>query len=250
MLLSAIMLKMGLYGLIRWFFPLVPEAYHIYAPIIMGAAVAGVLYGAIIAIRQQDMKRLIAFSSLSHVGLIAAGIATLNYTGVQGALIQMFNHGINVLGLFLVVDVIQQRTGTRDLGQLGGIAKQAPLFAVAFMIVMLATSAVPFTNGFPGELLLLKGIFTANAVWGVFAGLTIILCAVYMFRMYQFSMFGTEKNGVYLFPDLNMREILVFGVLVALIIGIGVFPQWMLDLTGPSVKKTLEIIENTVGVIA
>jgi len=250
MLLSAIMLKMGLYGLIRWFFPLVPEAYHIYAPIIMVAAVAGVLYGAIIAIRQQDMKRLIAFSSLSHVGLIAAGIATLSYTGMQGALIQMFNHGINVLGLFLAVDVIQQRAGTRDLGQLGGIAKQAPLFAVAFMIVMLATSAVPFTNGFPGELLLLKGIFTANAVWGVFAGLTIILCAVYMFRMYQFSMFGTEKNGVYLFPDLTMREILVFGVLVVLIIGIGVFPQWMLDLTGPSVKKTLEIIENTVGVIA
>lgn len=250
MLLSAIMLKMGLYGLIRWFFPLVPEAIGFYTPIIIAAGVLGVLYGALIAIRQDDMKRLVAFSSLSHVGLIAAGIATLSTTGIQGGILQMFNHGINVFGLFLAIDIIQSRAGTRNLQHLGGIAKQAPYLAVGFMLVMLATAAVPFTNGFPGELLLLKAVFTKNAIWGVFAGITIILCAVYMFRMYQFSMFGTAKNGIYLFPDLNMREKLLFAVLVIIIISAGVFPQYLLDLCGPSVDKTIKIIENTVGVIS
>lgn len=249
MLLSAIMLKMGLYGLIRWFYPLVPEAYHFYSPLIMGAGIVGVLYGAIIAIRQNDMKRLVAFSSLSHVGLIAAGIATLSVTGIEGGILQMFNHGINVFGLFLVVDIIQKRAGTRDLNQLGGIAKQAPWLAVSFMLIMLATAAVPFTNGFPGELLLLKSIFTQNAIWGVFAGLTIILCAVYMFRMYQFSMFGTEKNGIYLFPDLDLREKILMVVVIALILSVGIFPQWILDTCGTSVKNTLHIIENSVGVM-
>lgn len=249
MLLSAIMLKMGLYGLIRWFYPLVPEAFHIYSPIIMGAGIIGVLYGAIIAIRQNDMKRLVAFSSLSHVGLIAAGIATLSSAGMQGGLLQMFNHGINIFGLFLVVDIIEKRSGTRELNQLGGLAKQAPWLAVGFMVIMLATSAVPFTNGFPGELLLLKSVFVKNAVWGVFAGLTIILCAVYMFRMYQFSMFGVEKNGVYLFPDLNLREKALMIAVIGLIIAAGIFPQWLLDISGPSVQKTLETIENTVGVL-
>jgi NADH-quinone oxidoreductase subunit M len=209
-----------------------------------------VLYGALIAIRQNDMKRLVAFSSLSHVGLIAAGIATLSIEGIQGGLLQMFNHGVNVFGLFLAIDIIQGRAGTRNLDQLGGIARQAPKFAVVFLLIVLATSAVPFTNGFPGELLLLKAVFSKNAVWGVFAGLTIILCAVYMLRMFQFSMLGKEKNGIYLFPDLDMRELLMFAILVVLVIGVGVYPQWLLDICGPSVEKTLEIIKNTVGEIA
>jgi NADH-quinone oxidoreductase subunit M len=249
MLLSAIMLKMGLYGLIRWFFPLVPEAIGIYAPLIVCAGVLGVVYGAIIAIRQNDMKRLVAFSSLSHVGLIAAGIATLSAEGIEGGILQMFSHGINVFGLFLAIDIIQGRAGTRKLSELGGIARQAPVFAAAFLIVVLAATAVPFTNGFPGELLLLKSVFSYQAVWGVFAGLTIIFCAVYMLRMYQFSMLGKETGGIYMFPDLNYREMLLFGVAIALILSFGVFPQWILELCAPAVKKTMDIIENTVGVL-
>lgn len=250
MLLSGIMLKMGLYGLLRWFFPLIPEAYDFFRPIIIGLGIIGVLYGALIAIRQNDMKRLIAFSSLSHVGLIAAGIAALNTDGAQGAVLQMFNHGVNVVGLFLAVDIIQRRAGTRNLDQLGGIAKQAPLFAVAFIMLVLGTTAVPFTNGFPGELLLLKSVFSYSTVWGIFAGLTIIFCAVYMLRMYQFSMLGQEKNGIYLFPDLRWNEMLAFGILIVLVIGVGLFPQWLLNISGPSVKKTLDLIANTAGVIS
>lgn len=250
MLLSAIMLKMGLYGLIRWFYPLVPEAYHILSPWIIAAGVVGVLYGALIAIRQNDMKRLIAFSSLSHVGLIAAGIATLSKEGIQGGILQMFNHGINVFGLFLAVEIIQSRTGKRNLSDLGGFAKKAPLFAAAFLIMVLATTAVPFTNGFPGELLLLKSVFTKSAVWGIFAGITIILCAVYMLRMYQFSMLGKLKDENSVFADLSLREMVLFGILVLVVLGLGIYPQWLLDLCGPSVDKTLEIITNTVGEIA
>jgi NADH-quinone oxidoreductase subunit M len=250
MLLSGIMLKMGLYGLIRWFFPLVTEAYDIFYPVIIAAGVVGVLYGAIIAIRQNDMKRLVAFSSLSHVGLIAAGIATLSAEGINGAILQMFNHGITVVGLFLAIEVIQSRAQTRNLDQLGGIAKQAPLLAVGFMIVVLGATAVPFTNGFPGELLLLKSIFVKNAVWGVLAGLTIILCAVYMLRMYQFSMLGKETGGIYMFNDLRWNEKLVFTVLILLVIGLGLFPQSILEISGPSVKKLLEVMSNSIGEIA
>ncbi len=247
MLLSGIMLKMGLYGLIRWFFPLVPEAMDLFAPIIIIVGVLGVLYGALIAIRQNDMKRLIAFSSLSHVGLIAAGIATLTVDGISGAVLQMFNHGVNVVGLFFAIEVIQSRAGTRDLGQLGGIAKQAPVFAVAFLLLVFGTTAVPFTNGFPGELLLLKSVFSKSIIWGILAGITIILCAVYMLRMYQFSMLGKPKSGIYLFPDLNWNEKIIFAVLVILVIAIGVFPQWMIELCGPSVKKTLSLFVNATG---
>lgn len=250
MLLSGIMLKMGLYGLIRWFLPLVPEALQYFAPFIFFAGIIGVLYGAFIAIRQQDMKRVIAFSSLSHVGLIAAGIATMSETGLQGAMVQMFSHGVNVVGLFLAVAVIERRALSRQLGALGGIARQARWFAVFFLVMVLASTAVPFSNGFPGELLLLKSVFTKNMVWGVLAGLTIILCAVYMLRLYQFSMLGKEAGDLYLFRKLDWHETAAFVVLVALALIFGLFPQYLLDLSAPSIKKTLDVIAQTTGVLS
>ena len=190
MLLSGIMLKMGLYGLLRWFLPLAPESIEFYQPWVIGLSVAGVLYGALIAIRQKDMKRLVAFSSLSHVGLIAAGIFTLTLEGLEGSVIQLFVHGINVVGLFLVIELIERSTGTRMLGELGGLAKNNRLFMIFFMLIALGTVAVPFTNGFPGELLLLKSLYAYRPNLSLLAGLTIIFCAVYVFRMVQFSMFG------------------------------------------------------------
>lgn len=250
MLLSAIMLKMGLYGLIRWFFPLVPEAVSFYQPIILTAGIIGVLYGAFIAIRQNDMKRIIAYSSLSHVGLIAAGFAVASVTGLQGGILQMFSHGVNVAGLFLAVAIIERRAVTRQLNHLGGIAAHNKLFAALFLIMVLASTAVPFTNGFPGELLLLKSVFEYKTVWGVLSGLTIILCAVYMLRMYQFSMFGHEQGGKYLFRNLDWHESLSLIILAGLAIFFGLFPQIILDISGPSIKSLMELIADTKEVMS
>lgn len=250
MLLSGIMLKMGLYGLLRWFMPLVPEALQYFTPIMLIAGVTGVLYGALIAIRQRDMKRIIAFSSLSHVGLIAAGIVTMTETGMQGGMVQMFSHGVNVVGLFLAADIIQRRTGSRSLDELGGLAKASRFFAVFFLIMVLASTAVPFSNGFPGELLLLRSMFAKGAIWGILSGLTIILCAVYMLRMYQFSMFGRESGAVSLFRDIAWHEAAAMIILAALAILFGLFPQYLLDISGPSIKKTLDLIAQTTGVIS
>jgi NADH-quinone oxidoreductase subunit M len=250
MLLSAIMLKMGLYGLIRWFLPLVPEAVHFYQPIIISAGVIGVLYGAFIAIRQNDMKKVVAYSSLSHVGLIAAGFGVISYTGLQGGVIQMFSHGVNVAGLFLAISIIERRALTRNLDALGGIAKQSKVFAALFLIMVLASTAVPFTNGFPGELLLLKSLFEYKVVWGVLAGITIILCAVYMLRMYQFSMLGEETGGKYLFRPLDWHETTALVVLVGLALFFGIFPQYILDISGPSIKKLMELIADTAEVVS
>jgi len=222
MLLSGIMLKMGLYGLLRWFLPLAPESIEFYQPWVIGLSVAGVLYGALIAIRQKDMKRLVAFSSLSHVGLIAAGIFTLTLEGLEGSVIQLFVHGINVVGLFLVIELIERSTGTRMLGELGGLAKNNRLFMIFFMLIALGTVAVPFTNGFPGELLLLKSLYAYRPNLSLLAGLTIIFCAVYVFRMVQFSMFGEGKGEV---ASLKWNEILAFGIITFFILGLGFMPQ-------------------------
>ena len=249
MLLSGIMLKMGLYGLIRWFFPLVPEALHIFNPFILYAGVVGVLYGALIAIRQNDMKRIIAFSSLSHVGLIAAGMATLSSTGLKGSMVQLFSHGVNVIGLFIAVDIIQKRFSTRDLQSLGGIAKLTPAFSVLFLVLVLASTAVPFSNGFPGELLLLKAVFTKNITLGILSGLTIILCAVYMLRMYQFSMFGQAGSGVNTFENLKWYEFSSLAILAVLVLFFGLHPQTLIDISGPSIEKTIELLSNTMGVV-
>lgn len=247
MLLSGIMLKMGLFGLVRWYLPLVPEAIAVQLPIAGTLALIGVVYGGIIALRQSDMKRISAYASMSHVGLIAAGIFTLSATGMQGAMLQMFSHGVNIVGLFACIAIIENRAGTRDLAKLGGIASQARIFTILFMLVTLGTVAVPLTNGFPGELLLLQSVFQYHPAAGIVAGLTIILCAVYMLRMFQFSMLGQRKGDIYLFRDVEAHELVALGVIAALIIAIGFFPQPWLDLTGASVNRLLDIIQERVA---
>jgi NADH-quinone oxidoreductase subunit M len=247
MLLSGIMLKMGLYGLLRWFLPLAPESIEFYQPWVIGLSVAGVLYGALIAIRQKDMKRLVAFSSLSHVALIAAGIFTLTDAGLEGGVLQMFVHGINAVGLFLVIEIIERSTGTRILGELGGLAKNNRLFTVFFMLIALGTVAVPFTNGFPGELLLLKSVYTYNHNLALMAGLTIIFCAVYIFRMVQFSMFGEGTGTV---AALKWNEILAFGILIVGVIGIGFMPQLIIDIVHNSIVQIGQWVSEARGVMS
>lgn len=247
MLLSGIMLKMGLYGLLRWFLPLAPESIEFYQPWVIGLSVAGVLYGALIAIRQKDMKRLVAFSSLSHVGLIAAGIFTLTLEGLEGSVIQLFVHGINVVGLFLVIELIERSTGTRMLGELGGLAMNNRLFMIFFMLIALGTVAVPFTNGFPGELLLLKSLYAYRPNLSLLAGLTIIFCAVYVFRMVQFSMFGEGKGEV---ASLKWNEILAFGIITFFILGLGFMPQILIDIVHNSIVQIGQWVSEARGVMS
>lgn len=243
MLLSGIMLKMGLYGVIRWMVPLAPEAMHTLTPVFITLAVIGIVYASVIAIKQSDLKRLIAYSSIAHVGLIAAGILAWNKVGVQGGLIQMFNHGINVVGLFFVVDMIERRLGTRSLADMGGIAKAAPKFATLFMIVLLGAVAVPLTNGFPGEFMLLNGVWLYANWMGVIAGLTIIFGAVYMLRAYGLAMFGEANSSTLGFEDVTLREWAVLGTIAALVLILGFFPNLILNLTDGSVNKILGAVQ-------
>jgi NADH-quinone oxidoreductase subunit M len=243
MLLAGIMLKMGIYGVIRWMVPLAPEAMHTWTPIFMVLAVVGIVYASVIAVKQSDLKRLIAYSSIAHVGLIAAGVLAWNKAGVQGSLLQMLNHGINVVGLFFVVDLIERRIGTRTLADMGGIAKSAPKFAALFMIVMLGSVAVPLTNGFPGEFLLLNGVWNYNVWLGAVAGLTIIFGAVYMLRAYGLAMFGEANRETAQFQDVNANEWVVLGVIAGLVVVLGFFPQLVLNLTDGSVNKILGAVQ-------
>lgn len=243
MLLSGIMLKMGVYGAIRWMVPLAPEAMHTLAPIFMTLAVTGIVYASIIAVKQTDLKRLIAYSSIAHVGLIAAGVLAWNKTGMQGSVIQMLNHGINVVGLFFIGDLIERRLGTRSLADMGGIAKSAPKFAALFMIIMLGSVAVPLTNGFPGEFLLLNGVWNYNAWMGAVAGLTIIFGAVYMMRAYGLVMFGDVTPDTAHFADVDTREMLVLGVIAGLVLALGFFPGLVLNLTNGSVDAVLRSVQ-------
>ena len=245
MLLAGIMLKMGVYGLIRFIMPIVPLGVETWGKTAIILSVIGILYGAIIAIRQRDMKRLIAYSSFSHVGLMAAGVFSQTETGMQGALIQMLAHGINVVGMFFVADVIFSRTNTRQLDQLGGITQTTPKLTVYFMIMLLGSVALPLTNGFVGEFLLLHGVFTYNHYLGLAAGFTIIFGAVYMLRMFQKSMFGPVSSRTESFADLTGSESWVFIPLVFMVFWIGIHPNSFLEVTKPAVANLMKYVGTT-----
>src|SRR3569832_2089627 len=184
MLLSGIMLKMGIYGVIRWLLPVVPQGVADWGATAMVISIIGIIYASCIAMVQKDFKRLIAYSSIAHVGLISAGIFSLTLQGLQGGIIQMLSHGSNIVGMFFISDIIMQRMKTRNLPELGGIRNVAPQFATYFIIVLLATVALPLTNGFIGEFLKKNGVYQYNAYMAGVAGLTIILGAVYMLVSY------------------------------------------------------------------
>jgi NADH-quinone oxidoreductase subunit M len=240
MLLSGIMLKMGTYGLIRWLIPVVPLGWQNYGYIAVILAVIGIVYASCIAIVQKDFKRLIAYSSIAHVGLIAAGILAFNVQGVQGGLFQMLSHGINVVGLFYIVELIHSRMNTRETTELGGIRNVAPVFAVLYLIVLLGSVALPITNGFVGEFLLLTGVYQYNVTLAVFAGLTVILGAVYMLRSYQAIMLGETNTLTNGFKDLTANEKWMLIPLVLLILAFGIYPQPLLDTTEPAVQLLIQ----------
>lgn len=240
MMLSGIMLKMGTYGLIRWLLPVVPLGVQEWGNTAIILSVIGIIYASCIALAQKDFKRLIAYSSIAHIGLISAGILVVNVQGMQGAMVQMLSHGVNVVGLFFIVDIIQQRTGKRDLSSLGGIRNVNPQFAALFLIVLLGSVALPLTNGFIGEFLLLNGIYQYNSWIAAFAGLSIILGAVYMLRAYQSIMLGETNAVTSAFPALSGNEKTVLVILCTAIIAFGVYPKPLLDISEPAVIKLVQ----------
>ncbi len=240
MLLAGLLLKMGLYGLIRWLLPIVPLALLDWSKVILILAITGVVYGSWIALSQDHLKTLFAYSSLAHVGLITAGIFTLSLQGLQGALLQMVAHGINVFGLFYAAEIIFSRTQTYDLNQCGGIRKKSPVFAACFMIIVLGSMALPLTNGFVGEFLLLNSIFQVHHILAAVAGISVILGAVYLLRMYQRTMLGETTTLTAKFIDLEPREILILLPVAALVIALGVYPQPLLNLTEASILEILQ----------
>ena len=243
MLLSGIMLKMGTYSLIRWLLPILPIGVAKWGPLAITLCVVGIVYASIIAIKQKNLKNLLAYSSLAHVGLIAGGIFALNIQGMQGSVVQMVAHGVNVVGLFLCADIIFNRTNTNEISELGGIRSLAPQFMTMFMVVVLGSVALPLTNGFIGEFLLLYGVYEYNTWLSVFAGLTIILGAVYMLRMFKKVMLGKTGIRVPEFPDLYWNEKIALGILVVVIVVMGVYPKPILDMAAPVLQT---ILNNTI----
>lgn len=248
MLLSGIMLKMGTYGLIRWMLPLCPLGWQAWGPTAITLSVISIIYASFMAIAQKDFKRLIAYSSIAHVGLIAAGIFAYstkisgpsnygNIEGITGGLMQMFSHGVNVVGLFLIADIIFVRTGTREMDKLGGIRNVAPQFTTLFMIIMMGSVALPLTNGFIGEFLLINGLYQYSGIVAAFAGLTIILGAVYMLRSFQSMMLGTTKTITSTFAALEKNEMAVLVIVAAAVIFLGVYPKPILSIMQNDVQQ-------------
>jgi NADH-quinone oxidoreductase subunit M len=244
-LLAAVLLKMGTYGFLRFNLPLFPEATVMFVPLLAGLSLVGIIYGALVAMVQADVKRLVAFSSVSHLGFVVLGIFALNVEGMTGAMLQMLNHGFSTGALFLIVGMMYERRHTRMIADFGGLSKVMPVFATFFLIVSLSSIGLPGLNGFVGEFLVLLGAFQAEPLWAVVAGLGVILAAVYMLWMFQRVMFGeVDKEENRVLKDLNLREGALLLVMVFFIIQFGVYPKPYIDRIEPSLKLVIKRVEG------
>ncbi len=239
MILSGVMVKMGLFGVIRWLLPVFPHASLYYSHTIIILSVIGMLYASLIAIRQDDLKRLIAYSSIVHVGLMSAAIFSAREAGMQGVMVQMFNHGINVIGLWIVADAIENQLGTRKFSELGGLAGKAPALAILLVIMALANIALPLTNAFVGEFLMFNSLFTYNKWIAAIAGISIILTAVYTLNMIQKVFYGNTSVITDRANDLATGPKLMLIILVIVVVALGIYPQPMLQLTNDTIKIAL-----------
>ena len=242
MLLSGIMLKMGLYSIIRWQLPLAPLAAKEYRYIFIGLGLAGVIYGSIVALRQKDLKKLLAYSSLAHVGLIAAGTYTLTLDGFRGAVLQMIAHGFVVVGLFFIAEIIFRRYETRVIAEMGGIRSQTPKFTSMFLILVMASISLPSTFNFVGEFTVLYSLSQINIWFAILGGTTIILGAYYMLRMFQHAMLG-ETNSK-LFADVSINEGITLVAIIVVLLFFGLYPKPITDLITPSLEEILNQINR------
>ncbi|HEX2454122.1 MAG TPA: NADH-quinone oxidoreductase subunit M [Vicinamibacterales bacterium] len=240
-ILAGVLLKMGTYGLLRFAFPLFPSAAHDFAPVLALLAVIGIIYGALVAMVQPDMKKLVAYSSVSHLGFVVLGLCAMNVQGVQGSLYQMLNHGVSTGGLFMLVGMLSDRRHTRLISEFGGLKGVAPRLVAAFLLVTLSSIALPGMNGFIGEFLILVGAFRWNYSFTAFAATGVILSAVYMLWMFQRVNYGpitNEKNRA--LPDLTPREWALMVPTIAMAIVMGVVPGVFLRPMAPAVAQVIE----------
>ncbi len=247
-ILAGVLLKMGTYGFLRFALPLFPDATRFFAPLFSWLAIVGILYGALVSMVQPDLKKLVAYSSVSHLGFVMLGIFALTLQGLQGAILQMVNHGLSTGALFLLVGMIYERRHTRMIEDFGGLARVIPAFTAAFLIVTLSSIGLPGLNGFVGEFLILVGTFRVHVLYAVLATSGIILAAVYMLWMFQRVMFGgvkhAENRGLL---DLTPREIAVLTPVILGIVWIGIYPNPLLSTTEASAQRLLSKVQGEVG---
>jgi NADH-quinone oxidoreductase subunit M len=242
LLLGSIMSKMGLYSVIRWQLPIAPYALHKFQYIILALTIIGVIYGAIIALRQRNLKRFFAYASLSHVGFIAAGVYALNYDGLLGAMILILAHGFGIIGLFLAAEVIFRRLNTNQIAEMGGIKGKAPKFTIAFLLMVLASIAIPLSFNFVGEFTIMYGVYQVNLWLLLFLGTSMFLGAFFMLRMYQQVMLGKTTNRPFI--DLKPNETIVFVILVVALLFFGLYSKPIVDLVSPSLNEILVYINR------
>ena len=244
-ILAGVLLKMGTYGLLRFCLPLFPQASIKFAPVISILAIIGIIYGALVAMVQKDMKKLVAYSSVAHLGFVVLGIFALTQESVQGAVIQMLNHGLSTGALFLLVGIIYERTHTREISEYGGIAKIVPIYVTFLMIASLSSIGLPGLNGFVGEFLILLGSFKSTVLgswwYTIFAATGVVFAAVYLLWMYQRVVFGEVKNPkLNELTDMNKRELLVLIPIFIFIVWIGIYPSTFLNVSKQSSQKIIE----------
>jgi NADH-quinone oxidoreductase subunit M len=239
-ILAAVLLKMGTYGFIRFSLPILPDASRYFVPLIIGLSVVGIIYGALVALAQTDWKRLVAYSSVSHMAMVMLGMFAFTPLGVTGSIIQQINHGISTGALFLIVGIVYERRHTREIAEYGGLSKVMPVFAAVFMIMTMSSIGLPALNGFIGELLILQGVFPVSKAWAAVAVSGIVLGAAYMLWLYQRTMFGKIENPANAgLKDLGLRELATFLPLIGLAFWIGLYPAPFLSRIETSVGRVV-----------
>lgn len=247
-ILAGVLLKMGGYGFLRFSLPMLPEASVFFAPLIMVLSVIAVIYASLVALVQQDMKKLIAYSSIGHMAFVTAGIFTFNQQGIDGAIFQMLSHGVVSAALFLCVGVVYDRLHTREVKAYGGLVNVMPGYAFSFMIFMLASVGLPGTAGFVGEFLVLVGLFQVSFLWAFLVAMGMILGAAYMLYLYRRVIFGPlGSDALKALVDLQMREKIVFLPLLFLVFLMGIYPKPFLDVTAASVLQLSSKFQALIG---
>ncbi len=239
-ILAAVLLKMGTYGFIRFSLPILPEATSAFVPLVAALSIIGIVYGALVAMAQRDWKRLVAYSSVSHMGMVMLGMFALTPVGITGSIVQQLNHGISTGALFLIVGIVYERRHTRLIAEYGGLSKVMPVYAAVFLVMTMSSIGLPTLNGFIGEILILQGVFVVQKTWAFFAASGIVLGAAYMLWLYQRTMFGTVTNPKNEnLPDLSFREFVTFVPLLVLAVWIGLYPKPFLDRLETSVDRVM-----------